>query len=66
MNKKERKKENKDLERVPFVTVRQTDRNRELKDNGNYILTAVALRILSSHHARLRSENMPGISQWTA
>ena len=27
MNKKERKKENKDLERVPFVTVRQTDRN---------------------------------------
>ena len=29
MNKKERKKENKDLERVPFVTVRQTDRNKE-------------------------------------
>ena len=27
MNKKERKKENKDLERVPFVTVRQTDHN---------------------------------------
>ena len=27
MNKKERKKENKDLERVPFVTVHQMDRN---------------------------------------
>jgi hypothetical protein len=27
MNKKERKKENKDLEQVPFVMVQQTDRN---------------------------------------
>ena len=30
MNKKERKKENKDLERVPFVTVHQTDCNKGL------------------------------------
>ena len=28
MNKKERKKENKDLEQVPFVTVHQMDRNK--------------------------------------